>query len=447
MVLLLVIPMIIQQGFTSVVNLLDNVMVGQLGTETISAVAICSQFFFVLNVTIFGGLSGASIFSAQYFGRKDYDGVMHTFRFKILFGIVISFFALLAFNIWDKQLISLFLNEKAGDTADLVQTMVNAQLYLKIMLWGIVPFVISQCFSSTLRESGNTVIAMTGTILAVLVNFVGNYLLIFGSFGFPKLGIAGAAIATVISRFVEAGFMVTMTLIRRKDFYFIRKAFKSFYIPRKILKGIAIKGSPLLANEFIWSMATASLTANYSIRGIAVVAALNISSTISQLFGIFFMSMGNAVGVLVGQQLGAGDFEKAKDTDYKLVFLNVCISIGLGIILALASPYIPYIYNTEISVRTMASSFLIIVALTFPLHAFNHSIYFTLRSGGKTIITFFFDCVFTCVVSVPLAFFFSRYTTLSIVGVFLIVNMADSIKSTIGYLMLKSGSWARSIVV
>lgn len=446
MVLMLVVPMIIQQGFTSVVNLLDNVMVGRLGTEAISAVAICSQFFFVLNITIFGGLSGASIFSAQFFGRKDYDGVIHTFRYKIFFGIAICLAAVLVFNIWDKQLIHLFLNETAGDTADLAQTMVLAQQYLKIMLWGIVPFMISQCFSSTLRESGNSVIAMTGSILAVLTNLIGNYLLIFGSFGFPRLGVEGAAIATVISRLVEAGFIVGATWLHRENFYFVRKAFKSTYIPAKILKGIAIKGSPLLVNEFIWSIATASLTANYAFRGITVVAALNISSTISQLFAIFFMAMGNAVGVLVGQQLGAGDFEKAKDTDNKLIFLNVCTSVVLGGLLVLLSAYIPLIYNTENMVRQMASNFLIIASLAFPLHAFNHSVYFTLRSGGRTIVTFFFDSVFTCLVSVPLAFFFSRYTLLPIVTVYLIVNMADGIKLIIGYLMLRSGSWARSIV-
>ncbi len=446
MVLLLVVPMIIQQGITSIVNLLDNVMVGRLGTEAISAVAICSQFFFVLNVTIFGGLSGASIFSAQFFGRKDYEGVMHTFRYKILFGIAICFAAILVFNIWDTQLIHLFLNETAGDAADLALTMTLARQYLKIMLWGIVPFVISQCFSSTLRESGNTVIAMTGSILAVLTNLVGNYLLIFGSFGFPRLGVEGAAIATVISRLVEAGFIVGATWLQRDNFYFVRKAFQSAYIPAKILKGIAIKGSPLLLNEFVWSIATASLTANYAFRGITVVAALNISSTISQLFAIFFMAMGNAVGVLVGQQLGAGDFAKAKDTDHKLIFLNVGTSVVLGCLLALFSSYIPLIYNTEAAVRQMASSFLIVSAMAFPLHAFNHSVYFTLRSGGKTIITFFFDSVFTCIVSVPLAFFLSRYTLLPIVTVYLIVNMADGIKSVIGFIMLRTDSWVRSIV-
>lgn len=444
---LLVLPMILQQGISSAVNLLDNVMVGSLGTAAISGVAIVNQFFFVFHLTIFGGLAGASIFSSQYHGRGDVDGVRYAFRYKILFGLVVSTFAFFLFKVFGSNIIGLYLNKETTSAADLAATMAMAQQYLKYLVWGTFPFIITQCFSGTLRETGNTFYPMVSGIISMLVNLVFNYILIFGKFGFPQMGVAGAALATLLARLVETSFISLMTYYNRVDNPFIIGAFKSLKIPMDIFKNILFRGLPLLANEFIWSFSTSAVAQSYAYRGVEVLAAMNISQTISQLFNVFFFAMGNSVAIIVGQELGAGNIEGAKDLDKKIIAFNVTVTMMVGLALALAAPYVPHIYNTELEVRNLATSFLFVQAFMLPIYAFNHSTYFTLRAGGQTYITFLFDSVFAALISFPLAYFISRHTALGIITMYMIVSGADFIKGTIGFTFLRKGNWAKTIVL
>ena len=199
-VMMLVLPMIAQQGITQFVNLLDNVMVGRLGTTPMSGVAIVNQIVFIFNLTIFGGLSGASIFGAQFFGKGDHKGVRDTFRFRVLFAFTVLVIGIAAFLLFGESLFRLYLNEEASSPQDIAATLGYAKSYMYVILWGLLPFVAVQCFSSVLRNAGETFSPMIASIIAILVNLVLNYLLIFGSFGFPKLGVEGAALATVIAR-------------------------------------------------------------------------------------------------------------------------------------------------------------------------------------------------------------------------------------------------------
>lgn len=443
--LILIIPMIIQQGITSFVNLLDNVMVGRLGTESMSGVAIVNQLLFVFNLTIFGGLAGASIFGAQFFGKGDQEGVRYTFRFKIIFSTFIVAAATLLLARFGEPLISLFLTDsKSG--GDLAYTLSEAKTYLTVMMIGLFPFAISQAYSSTLRETGETLSPMIASTIAILVNLILNYILIFGKFGAPVLGVKGAAIATVIARYIETLYLIINTQRLQKRFLFIQKAFRSLYIPGDIVKKILVTGTPLILNEVLWSVGTTLINQSYSTRGLTVVAAVNITSTVWNLFCVIMFAMGSAVSILIGQQLGANEIEKAKDTDNKLLFFTVVLHIGIGILIALSAPFIPMIYNTEDVVRQLTTRLLFVSGAALPIHAFAHVTYFTIRSGGKTFITFLFDCVFTWIVSLPLAFILCRYTNLPIVGIYFCVQFADLIKVLIGVILLRSGIWANNVV-
>lgn len=446
MLLVLLVPMVIQQAVTSFVNLLDNIMVGSLGTESMSGVAIINQLMFVFNVTIFGSISGASIYSAQFFGSKNYEGVRHAFRFKLYLGLAVTVIAVTVFSIFGENLIKLYLSEGIDGGGDLLFTLSEAKGYLKIMIWGLLPFMISQCYFTTLRESGETVVPMIASTLAILINLTFNYLLIFGKFGFPRLGVVGAAIATVMSRYVEMGYTVYMAHKNKAKFAFTENLYKNFRIPVDIIKKIVITGAPLLMNEILWSVGNAAITQNYSTRGLNVMAALNISSTVSNLFMIVFFAMGGAIAVIIGRELGAGNIEKAKDMDRKLIFFNVSTYIVIGALLAALSPFIPHVYRTEEVVRHLATQFLLVYAVAMPLFAFNHSTYFTMRAGGKTFITFLFDSVFVWIVSLPLSFVLARHTTLNIVVVYLVIQFSESIKAIIGTFLLKSGIWAKNII-
>lgn len=314
------------------------------------------------------------------------------------------------------------------------------------MLVGLIPFGLTQCYAGTLRESGQTVLPMKASMLAMVVNFVFNALLIFGLGPFPRLGVAGAAIATVLSRFVELGIVVVGAHRSTDRYPFLQGVYRSFAIPRTLVKSIFIRSMPLLLNEMMWGSGQAVLLQCYSVRGIQAVAALNICNTIAQIFNEVFLSLGNATAIVVGQELGADRLTGARRTAWRMLTLSLASCVVMGTALAVCAPFIPRIYNTEESIRLLATELIRMAALCMPLYGFSNCEYFTLRSGGKTFITFLFDSCFTWVVSVPMAYCLSRFTGLNIVVIYLFVNGMDIIKCAIGFVLVKKGVWVRNIV-
>ncbi len=447
MLIILVLPLIIQQGVTQSVSLLDNVMVGRLGTEALNSVAIVNQLIFVFNLAIFGGVSGASIFGAQFAGVGNHDGLRHTFRFKMYFGIAATVIAIAVLLIWGEPLTMLFLDNETNAELDLTVVMADAKKYLTIMLAGLLPFMILQVYASTLREMGETVIPMIASIVAIFVNVIFNALLIFGFCGFPRLEVAGAAIATVMARYVEMLVVVIYTHIKRAKFKFAKGAYRSLYVPLDLVKKIAITGSPLMINEIIWSLGTTFINQCYSQKGMFAYAATNINTTAWNLFCIIMFAMGTAISIILGRELGKGDKEKTIDLNRKLQFINVAVHVVIAVALILAAPYIPLLYDVEPDVRTIATKLLIISGFALPMHTLVHGIYFAVRSGGKTFVTFLFDSVYTWAVPAMLALMLvTFFPSLDIVMVYLIVQLSDALKMTIGLLMLKSGFWANTII-
>lgn len=441
----IVIPIIIQNTITNVVSLLDNVMVGRVGTLQMSAVAIDNQLLFVFNLCIFGGMAGAGIFATQFAGANDHTGVRNCFRVKMMIGFFMLAAALALFIALPDKLISLYLAEDTNP-ADASATLQYGLDYLQVMLVGLIPFTVSQGYASTLREVGETRLPMISSVVAIVINLVFNYLLIFGKFGFPKLGVVGAAIATVLSRFVEAFIIVAFTHKNSARFPFIKSCYSSIKVPKDLMRDIMRRGMPLLVNEFLWSAGMATLSQCYSVRGLEVVAAANISSTVANLFNVVFLSMGNAVAIMVGQNLGANEVEKAKQTAWRIIAFTVATSVVMGGIMAVCAPLIPQIYNTEDSVRDMAKQFLFIVAFMMPILSFTHDCYFTIRSGGRTVITFIFDSCFTWGIVVPFAYVLANFTSLPIVPLFFAVQSLEIIKGIVGFILVKKGIWVRNII-
>ena len=226
----LMIPVLIQNGITNFVSMLDNVMVGRVGDAETAAVSIAGLLIFIFNLCIFGAVSGAGIFGAQFYGAGDTEGLRQTFRFKVVMSAVITGAATLIFIFFGEFFISLFLTGE-GEPEVIARTAELAHDYLMTMLVGLFPFALVQCFASTLRETGRTVLPMAAGFAATLVNLVLNYILIFGNFGAPRLGVVGAAIATVTSRFVEVAIVAVGTWVTREKGPFIVGAFTKFYIP------------------------------------------------------------------------------------------------------------------------------------------------------------------------------------------------------------------------
>lgn len=444
-VLGIAIPMILQNAITNFVSFLDNIMVGQIGTEQMSGVAIANQLIFVFNLCIFGGVSGAGIFGTQFFGKGDYEGQRYTFRFKVYICTILTVIALFLGNFLDTELISLYLND-TGSVGDISLALEYGKQYLAIMLIGLIPFAISQVYINTIRETGHTLIPMVASMVAVFTNLVLDYCLIFGAFGLPQMGVKGAALATIIARFIECIIVVVWTHLNPSKNKYIVGAYGSFYIPGSILKDIIKKGTPLMVNEMLWSMGMTVIVQCYAVRGLEVVAALNISSTITNLFNIVYIQLGASIAIVVGQLLGAGKLKEARDADNKMIFFVVTACIGMSLLMTAFGSMFPQIYNTEESIKELSTRLIAISALMMPVCAFCHSTYFTLRSGGKTVVTFIFDSVYTWLVVIPVAYCLSHFTTWGIVPVFFCVQSMEFIKAIIGFFMVKSDVWLNTIV-
>ncbi len=443
--LMVAVPMVIQNGITNFVNLLDNLMVGQLGTEMMSGVSIINQLMMVYAISIFGMVSGASIFSTQFYGQGNNEGMKHTFRFKVISSLIITIIWIAVFYFFRSGLINLFLHDD-GTGVNLALAFDSAEQYLYIMLIGLIPFTFSQVYASTLRETGQTILPMVASIIAVLINFVGNYILIFGHFGAPKLGVAGAAIATVASRFVESGIVLTWTHLNTARFKFMIGVYKSLYVPVTLIKQIFIKGMPLLLNETLWSVSQAMLTQAYSTRGLSAVAAFNISGTVGNLFNVVFISMGSAIAILVGQKLGSGDLDGAYDTDRKLLFVSFVTGIITGAIMFAFAPLFPKFYNTSDEVRSLAMMLLCVNACYYVVYSVYNATYFTLRSGGKTMLTFFFDSFSLLLISVPFAYVLTQLTDLPLYVCFALVQGVEALKCVVGVILIKKKIWLVDLV-
>ena len=442
---IVVLPIMLQNGLSTFVNLLDNIMVGSVGTEQMSGVSIVNQLLFVFNLCLFGGVGGAGIFTAQFYGRGDHTGIRHTFRFKLLLSMVLLLAGLGVFLLFGDRLIALYLHE-GGETGDIALTAIEGQKYLTMMLFGLFPFAAEQAYASTLRECGETMLPMKAGIAAIFANLLGNWILIFGNLGAPRMGAEGAALATVISRWLEFAIIVVWTHRHADRMPFIKGAYRGFSIPKALWTSILVKGLPLLLNEALWSAGQAALTQSYSTRGLAVVAGMNIATTISNLFNILWISMGTAVSIIVGQQLGAGEFERVKITAKRLLAFSVAIAIAAGLVLFLLAPVFPRIYNTTDEVRDLAVGFMRVTACCAALYAYCNAAYFILRSGGRTGITFLFDSVYLWVLKLPVTHLIMGDLGLGVVAIFALVESLDLIKCILGHILIRKNVWLRNIV-
>lgn len=446
-VLAVAVPMIIQNGITHLVNLLDNIMVGQVSTAAMSGVSIVNQFIFIFNLLIFGAVSAAGIFTAQFHGVGDVEGERYTFRFKMLINLLAGAVGILIFAAFDDQLIKLFLQMDSGN-AELSpdEALFFGKQYLWPMLVGLIPYALSQAYASTMRETGETVVPMVASTSAVVTNFVFNSILIFGLFGFPALGVLGAAIATVISRFVELSILVLWGHTHKKKCPYLVGAYSSPYIPRSLFGRITIKGLPLMANELFWATSMTLRNQSYSTCGLEVVAAQNIAVTIINLFSVVYLSLGSSIAIIVGNQLGAGEIDMAKDTDRKMIAFSVTSATVIGLLLVGLSNIFPLLYKAPDSVRSLAAFMIIITGCSLPFCSYANAAYFTLRSGGRVGITFLFDSVYMWAIVIPTVVLLANFTSISIYWLYIAGTLAEMLKCIFGFIFLRKINWAKQLV-
>ena len=444
MVFMIALPMIIQNTITNFVNLLDNIMVGQLGTAQMSGVSVVNQLIFIFNLAVFGISSGAGVFTSQFFGCEDMDGVRQTMRYRLMASLAISA-AFIGIVVWKQDaLIGLFL--KAESPADAAQYLAYGKKYLAIMLWGLPAFALSNAYAGTLREGKQTVVPMASGLIAVFVNLFFNYVLIFGHFGAPALGVEGAAIATVTSRYVELAIVVLWTHLNPKKCPFVPRLYRNLYIPAKLLKMLILKGIPLMCNEILWSFAITFMNQRYALCGAGVLAALNITSVINLLSNVVTLTLGNTTGIILGQMMGAGEEKEAiRAQSRRLIFLSFVSGIVFGILLVIIAPLFPKLYNTTEEIRQMAAGMIFILAIFKPVMGLVHACYNTIRAGGKTLLTFINDSGFMWCISVPLVFCLSAFTRLPILPIYFLCQVPEVLKLVLCLCIIKGDSWMQNL--
>ena len=438
-------PIMIQNGITNFVSMLDNIMVGRVGTLQMTGVSIVNQLIFVFGLCIFGAMSGVGIFTAQFYGKRDSDGMRSTLQYKLTASVILSIVGFTVFYFFGENLISAYLHGE-GTPEEISAVMSYAKEYLSLMVIGTLPFALSQAYASTMRETSDRVVPMIATISAVFVNLVFNYLLIFGNFGFPELGIRGAAIATNLSRFVELGILVIWAHTHKHKYEFIPGLFTKFTITKAQIRKITLVTIPLLLNETLWAAGIAILNQCYSTRGLEVIAAINIVSTLTNVFNVSFIAFGHATGIILSQMLGARQKKQAEFAAPKLFIFSVLAIILISAIMTAFAPLFPQIYNTDETVKSLATTLIITAAIFMPVQAGTNAGYFTLRSGGKTLLTFIFDCGFVWIINIPLAFILSRFTDMYIVYLYACVLSTDVIKCIMSYILVKKGVWLNTVV-
>ncbi len=430
-------PLVLQQLLTSAVQLVDNFMVGRLGEVAMGSVAIVNQLYFIYILVIFGILGGAGVFAAQYYGAKEYGKLKETFRFKVVAAGFVSLLAILIFTVFAKPLFMIF-----SDDPTIVQGSID---YMTIVKFGFLPWAISTAIGSTFRETGVTKPLFVISLITILTNTILNYLLIFGSFGFPELGIVGAAIATLLARVLELG--LTIGLLLRKGALFNTRLSDLLVIEKKLLGAIIVMTLPLMLNELLWSSGNTIFFFSYSRRGTDALAAMTITSSVSSLVFVFFGGIATAVAVLVGNTLGKNQLELAKENAKKLIAFSVMIALVAGMLLFSLSFFIVHIYNVSQVVKDIAQFNIRVQSFLIPIYTFNVCLFFTFRAGGDTKSTFIFDSGFMMLVSVPVALSLSFFTTLPVTLMFLIVQLTEFPKLSFGLWRYSKGHWIRNLAL
>ncbi|MBQ8996023.1 MAG: polysaccharide biosynthesis C-terminal domain-containing protein [Oscillospiraceae bacterium] len=434
------IPIMVQNMVTNSVSLVNNITVSRLGTESLAGVAIANTLISIFYLCIFGAVSATGIFGAQYAGRKDYMGQRYVFRIMILLALFFSTAWMLLLLMAGKPLIGLFLHEN-GDGSDLAFTLREGYRYLALMSISFLPYSISSAYSEMLRENGKVSIPMRSSIVALALSLVLNVILV------PIFGVIGAAGAALISRLVECTLNVLWTHRYPEEVPYIYEAYRTFHVPAELVKRVLIKGIPLILSETFWSIGDTVINQSYSYHGVTAVAAINMAVTVSSLVNSAFFSLGVAIGIILGGILGTGDMEKARETDNKLLLLAFGVGIVVSVALLGLGVVVPNLYTNQAEeVRKLARIFIWLEAAGAPFRAYGNATYYTIRSGGNTVLTFFYDAGSIWLLNASTAYILTHFTNMGIVSIYLCVKMVEGIKCLIGTFLVAKGTWMKNIV-
>lgn len=432
LVLSIAVPIMLQNLIQTSVNLIDSLMVGQLGDAAIGGVAAVNRYFLILNGGMFGLTSAVAIFIAQFYGAKNETKLRESFRFSIIASyVVILPFFIVAF-LFPEEILSFFTKDIA-----LIEAGVE---YLKFACYTFLPIGISMSISGAMRCIGETKIPLVASVISVFFNTFLNYCLIFGNFGMPNLGVAGAAVATLIARLVEM--FILLFVLKFTEFPFKTRIQDLFEIDSSLVKQISLKAAPLAMNEILWSAGNAMMLKFYGTRGGSVLSGNAICGTFTDIFYTLFSGMSVATTIMVSQPLGANQLEKAKENGYRMVGVASMLAFCLSCLMVTTIWIVPMLYaSASNEVLNIAKSMIIIQAICFPIYTLNIQAFNVLRAGGDAKSTLILDSGFMWMFTIPMLALLAYFTDIHIYLLFAFGRGSELVKLVLSFILLKKEKW------
>jgi putative MATE family efflux protein len=433
----LAIPVTLQYFLASSLNLIDNIMVGQMGEVQLAAVGLANQVYFLLLLFLLGISGGASIFASQFWGKKDVKNIRRVLGFSTMVSVsaALLFFVICVFNA--RAILRIFSNDPRV-------IKLGAQ-FLAITSFTYVMTAVTACYAAVLRSTGEVKLPMRVNIIAILVNTGLNFCLIFGMLGFPRLGVAGSAIATLIARFVEITILLTVSY--RHKYVVAAKFSEMMDIPADLAKRFINTTGTVVAKDVVWALGMVIYMVVYAEMGTEVVAALNINATVRQLTFVLFNGIASACMVMVGNQIGAGNESNAFLYAKRFLSITLLVGVAVGLLTIVGSGIILSPYKISATVHQESQKLLYVYAIFLPVIVFNMvAIVGVLRSGGDTMFCLIMDLVAVYVIGMPLILIGQAVWKFPVEVVYALVNLQEIFKIGLCLKRFFSKRWINNLV-
>lgn len=430
-------PIAMQALLNTLLNLIDTIMIGRLGESTVAAVGLANKVFFVFSLLLFGIVSGAGILTAQYWGKRDILNIRRVLGMSLLLGVISSLIFLIPAIFCPQLIMKIFTNSASAIEIGII--------YLGIVAFSYPLTAITNAYVSLLRGINEVKVPVIISIIAICVNIGLNYILIFGNFGAPKMGVAGAAYATLIARIVEASSMVIIVYLKKSPAAAKLKELVSFH--KEFVKNFFTHVSPVIANEFMWGLGVTIYSLVYGRMGDAAMAAITITQTVEQLFLVVFQGIGAATTVILGNELGANHLKKAEEYAKNLLFIQFILGILTMLVSFLLKTPITWMFSVTEEAAGYIKKCIIVFGLFAPFKVFNYvNIVGILRSGGDTKASLIIDTAGVWFIGIPLAFLGGILLKQPIYIVYAMVLVEEIFKMLVGYPRYRQKKWLRNIV-
>jgi putative MATE family efflux protein len=430
-------PIALQNLIFNSLTLVDNMLVGGLGDSHIAAVGVAGKLNFIFAVFLFGVNSGANIFSAQFWGKKDLKGVRMVLGTSLMMGMSIAVIFTMIGLLFPHKVVDIF-----SDDPEVIRLGAS---YLRIIALTFPISAIASSFSIQSRGVGRPQVPLLASATALTLNAFLDYILIYGKLGLPAMGIEGAAVATVIAKVVECVIILTVIYsrkyelaVRLKDLEGVNRAFVA-----KLIKPV----TPVILNELLWAVGVTGYTYFYGKLGTEAVATVQILDIINGMFFSLFMGLGNACGALVGNLIGAGDETRARVYAKRSVVVGVMLGAVVSVLLLIGAPFFLRFFNiTEETLLVCRRTIYVYAAYTIPKLINMIMIVGVCRSGGDTVFAAIIDAGAPWFIGIPMAFMGVQVLALPVYWVMALINIEELVKSILGFRRLLSGKWLHNLV-